>query len=272
MTRLLTQLHRTRCSPTVSFPGVAASALTLALALSVVLPPAHAGISSDSPRPGAPGIMEPPTGSLLVDYYEAFLRDRDIESFRLNVLARYTEGTLTRLLESSNPEARRSAVLALGLVGSFKVNAALARALRDSDATVRSLADNALWAVWFRADTPENNAALEQVVFLIGRQQPEKAIEQATRLIAVAPKFAEAYNQRAIAYFKLGDYQASAADCRRVLERNPYHIGALGGLAQCQLRLDQRQDALKTLRRALKLQPFSEGLREVVASLEAEDR
>jgi tetratricopeptide (TPR) repeat protein len=216
--------------------------------------------------------MEPPTGSLLVDYYEAFLRDRDIESFRLNVLARYTEGTLTRLLESSNPEARRSAVLALGLVGSFKVNAALARALRDSDATVRSLADNALWAVWFRADTPENNAALEQVVFLIGRQQPEKAIEQATRLIAVAPKFAEAYNQRAIAYFKLGDYQASAADCRRVLERNPYHIGALGGLAQCQLRLDQRQDALKTLRRALKLQPFSEGLREVVASLEAEDR
>jgi tetratricopeptide (TPR) repeat protein len=89
-------------------------------------------------------------------------------------------------------------------------------------------------------------------------------------LIGRAANFAEAYNQRAIAYFVQGQFQESADDCERVLERNPYHFGALGGLAQCQLALGRRPEALKTLRRALRLQPYSEGLRDLVASLEAE--
>jgi tetratricopeptide (TPR) repeat protein len=91
-------------------------------------------------------------------------------------------------------------------------------------------------------------------------------------LIGQASNFAEAYNQRAIAHFVQGHFQESAADCERVLERNPYHFGALGGLAQCQLALGQRPEALKTLRRALRLQPYSEGLRELVATLEAEGK
>jgi tetratricopeptide (TPR) repeat protein len=215
-------------------------------------------------------MSDPQTGSLLVDYYESFLRDQDIDRFRQLVAARYTEGTLCRLVESGSTPSRRAAVLALGLFGSFETNAALARALRDSDLTVRRLATDALWAVWFRADTPENNKTLEQVSNLIGQQRLEDAVEQATQLIARSPRFAEAYNQRAIAYFAQRRYDESAADCRRTLERNPYHFGALSGLAQCQLRLGQPREALKTFRRALRLQPYSEGLREVVSALEAE--
>jgi len=104
---------------------------------------------------------------------------------------------------------------------------------------------------------------------LIGQERPEEAIRLATRLITRAPQFAEAYNQRAIAHFLLGHFQESAEDCERVLEHNPYHIGALGGLAKCQLQLEKRQAALTTLRRALRLQPFSQGLRQAIANLEA---
>jgi tetratricopeptide (TPR) repeat protein len=213
---------------------------------------------------------QPESGSLLVDYYENFLRDHDIEGFRQHVSARYTEGTLARLITSGNLAARRASVLALGMFGTFESNAVVARALRDGDPMVRDLADNALWAIWFRADTPENNAMLEQVRLLIRHERTEDAIKLATRLIGRAPNFAEAYNQRAIAHFLLGHFEGSAEDCRRVLEHNPYHFGALGGLAQCQLRLDQRREALKTLRRALRLQPYSQGLREFVSSLESE--
>jgi len=212
-------------------------------------------------------MLEPHTGSLLIDYYETFLRDQDVDSFRQHVSARYTEGTLGRLLETGTTQARRGAVLSLGLFGSFESNAVVARALRDSDPTVRSLADNALWAIWFRADTPENNEALERVRELISRRRIEQAVEAATQLIARAPRFAEAYNQRAIALFLQQNHEESAADCRRVLERNPYHFGALSGLGQCQLRLGQRRDALNTFRRALKLQPFNEGLRQFVSAL-----
>jgi tetratricopeptide (TPR) repeat protein len=236
-----------------------------------VLRAASDGFSSKALRPGVPSMPDPPAASLLVDYYESFLRDQDIEAFENRVLARYTEGTLARAVQMGDIQTRRAAVLALGLVGGYEVNEVVGRALRDQDPAVRSLADNALWAIWFRADSPENNATLEKVRALINRQRPDLAIELATRLIARAPRFAEAFNQRAIALFTLGQFEESAADCRRVLELNPYHFGALGGLGQCYLRLNRRTEALKTYRRALKLQPYSEGLREFVATLEAEE-
>jgi tetratricopeptide (TPR) repeat protein len=214
-------------------------------------------------------MLEPHTGSLLVDYYETFLRDHDINAFRQHVSARYMEGTLARLIESPNVQARRAAVLALGLFGSFEVNAAVAKAMRDSDPTVRDLADNALWAIWFRADTPENNATVATVSRLISQHRFEEAIDLATRLIARSPRFAEAYNQRAIAQYNLGRYKESAEDCRLVVDRNPYHVGALMGLAKCQRHLGQRETVIETLRRVAKLQPYNENVREWLTALEA---
>lgn len=251
-------------------PRALALALVLTLPLAASASMATAGVSSVSPRIGVPGMLEPHTGSLLVTYYETFLRDQDIEHYRQLVSTRYTEGTLCRLIESGSTQARRAAVLALGLFGSYETNASVARALRDPDLTVRRMAGDALWAIWFRADTAENNRTLEQVSSLISQQRLDQAIELATQLLARAPRFAEAYNQRAIAHFGQRDFEASAADCRRVLELNPYHFGALAGLAKCELQLGRPGEALKIYRRALKLEPYSGDLREVISILEAE--
>ena len=251
-------------------PAALATALVAALAMAGALAPGRADASTDYTRHGAPPMSEPDAVPLLVCYFDGYLRDQDIEKFRLDVAARYTEGSLARLARSPSSKSRRAAVLALGLLGSFEANAAVARSLRDPDATVRNLANSALWAIWFRADSPENNATLEEVHDLINRRKFADAEDLATRLIDRAPKFAEAHNQRAIARFLRGRFAESLADCRRTLELNPYHIGALGGLGQCYLRLDRRDDALATYKRALKLQPFSEGLRETVAALEAD--
>jgi len=215
-------------------------------------------------------MAEPRTSCLLVDYYETFLQDQDLESFQRHVGARYSEATLGRLLLNGDTRSRRAAVLALGLVGTYTMNEVVAHALRDSDPTVRRLADGALWSIWYRADTPENNTQLEKVRELLAARRVDDAHAAVSRLIARAPRFAEAYNQRAIALFLMGRFDESAADCRRVLELNPYHFGALSGLAQCYLSLNRRTEALKTFRRALKLQPHSEGLREAVQSLESE--
>ena len=162
-------------------------------------------------------------------------------------------------------------MLALGLFGGFGSNAAVARGLQDPDPTVRTLADNALWAIWFRADTAENNEALERVRSLINRGRFEIAIEQADALIVRAPTFAEAYNQRAIAHFFQGRFAESVEDCRKTLDRNPYHTGALAGMGQCLIRLGRRDEAIQTFRQALKIQPFNESLRATIANLEAGD-
>jgi tetratricopeptide (TPR) repeat protein len=248
------------------------SAQGLTLFLLLALAPDLALASQASPRIGAPSMLQPHTGSLLVDYYEAFLRDQDPEAFRRNVSSRYNEGTLARLLQAGEPQARRASVFALGMFGGFGSNAAVARGLRDSDPTVRTLADNALWAIWFRADNAENNRALERVATLVNLRRLRDAIDEADLLIARSPGFAEAYNQRAIAHFFQGRFAESVEDCKLVLERNPYHTGALAGMGQGLLQLGRRDEAIKTFRRALKIQPYNNSLRETIAELEAGDR
>jgi len=202
---------------------------------------ARAGFCSDTRglATGVSGMSDECGGSLLVDYFRAFLKDQDVETFKSRVAARYTEGTLGRVLAGSGTvTARRAAVFSLGLLGSFEgSNPALGRALADSDPVARAMAEDALWAIWFRADSPENNEILDRVRVLIGREQFKEAEALATRLIANAPNFAEAYNQRAFAYFLEGRLPESAADCQRVLTRNPFHIGAIEGLAKCELGL-----------------------------------
>jgi tetratricopeptide (TPR) repeat protein len=228
------------------------------------------GSETASAGMGASSMSEAQSGSLLVEYFKELVKKRNVDEFRERVSARYTEGTLSRILIGS-PEvsARRAAVLSLGMLGTFEQsNAVLGKALRDQDVGVRTAAEDALWAIWFRADTPEHNRRLEQVRQLIGREQLEQAETLVKRLIADAPNFAEAYNQRAFILFLLGRFAESAEECQRVLARNPYHIGAIEGLAKCQLSLNRPRDALKSLRRALKLRPHNTALGTSIHELE----
>jgi tetratricopeptide (TPR) repeat protein len=238
------------------------------LELDLAKPRAWGGVSR--PSIADPSRWDTETESLLIDYFQALVNDRDIETFRHRVAARYTEATLCRLLSDSPViTARRAAAVSLGLLGNIqRCNAALGQALRDRDSAVRKMAEQSLWAVWFRGDTPEHNRMLQQVTFLISQGQLERAEALSTRLISLAPNFAEAYNQRAIIYFQQGRFAESAQDCQRVLNRNPYHIGAISGLAQCQFQLNRPAEGLETLRRALKLQPYDEGLRQTIKLLE----
>src|SRR5262249_49983225 len=98
-----------------------------------------------------------------------------------------------------------------------------------------------------------------------------EAAAKAAALIGKSPKFAEAYNQRAIALFFQDKFAESEAECQKVLELNPYHFGALGGLIQCQIQMGHKVEALKSCRRLLKVQPFNEQFRKVAAQLEAEE-
>src|SRR6185312_3994066 len=84
--------------------------------------------------------------------------------FRAEVKDRYTEGTLQRLLNSTDARTRRAAILALGLVGTFQSNAAVAAMLHDDDPLVQRFASDALWELWFRGGTPDQNAILQQTV------------------------------------------------------------------------------------------------------------
>jgi tetratricopeptide (TPR) repeat protein len=216
--------------------------------------------------------------ALLLEYYHKLPQPRagegraawavrmesGLEDFARRVQARYGEGTLQRLLRCPDVDARRAAVLALRLLGTMDSNEAVAAMLRDEDEGVRQLAADALWALWFRADSAAHNHELQRIL----KQSAARRLAALNALIVKAPSFAEAYNQRAIVYFSAGDYPKSIADCERVLKLNPVHFGALSGMAQCHLRLRNGRAALQAFRRVHTLFPGMEGIEETIRALE----
>jgi tetratricopeptide (TPR) repeat protein len=188
-----------------------------------------------------------------------------LEKFKKKVQARYTEGTLQRLLDGHDVSARRAAVLALGMTGTMQSNAALASRLHDDDTVTCQLAADALWSLWFRADAEANNKELRR---LMRMNDVARAFAGLNTLVKKAPQFAEAYNQRAILYFRTEDYARSIADCEKVLKLNPHHFGAQAGMAQCYMKLKKPRAALKAFRRAHQINPGLEGVEETIHFLE----
>lgn len=216
--------------------------------------------------------------AILVEFYDELPESKEDENrgakmarlkalneFRQRVAVRYNEGTLQRLLQSGDPRARRAAALALGLLGSAASGSYLAGVLRDEDREVRANAANALWSLWFRADSEENNRALQR---LMRMSNTEKMLAGLDVLIGKAPSFAEAYNQRAILFFRLEEYQKAIEDCRTVLKLNPYHFGAQSGMGQAYMKLRKPRAALRAFRNAYRMNPDLEGVRETIRALE----
>lgn len=189
-----------------------------------------------------------------------------LRAFAAAVRQHYTEGTLQRVLATADDAtARRAAVLALGLIGTTASVPATAAALHDVDTRVRRLAVDALWELWFRGGTDAQNARLQAAA-----REPDaiKARADLDDLIRAAPEFAEAHNQRAIWFFKRGDFARAVADCETVLRLNPHHFGAAAGMGQCLLKLNRPQGALRAFRQALEINPDLD-LHDVVRELEA---
>jgi tetratricopeptide (TPR) repeat protein len=188
-----------------------------------------------------------------------------MRDFRNAVQAKYTEGTLQRLLTSPQTQLRRAAALALGLLGSMQSNPMLAKALRDDDTLVRKFATDSLWEIWFRAGTHEQNLQLQHAL-----QGPDLAATVAALddLIREAPLFAEAYNQRAIAHYRRGDFNRSSVDCQMALKLNSFHFGAAAGLGQCYLRMNRLRAALRAFRQAMEINPSVENVRDTIRGLE----
>lgn len=193
-----------------------------------------------------------------------------MRDFRAAVRDRYTEGTLQRLLQSPDAQTRRAAVLALGLIGTMDSNPMLAAVLHDADPIVQRFAADALWELWFRGGTADQNWQLQQA---IAQTDAAKARAELDELIRVAPNFAEAYNQRAIWFFKRGEYTRAADDCETVLRLNPYHFGAAAGLGQCCMKIGKPRTAIRAFQTALAINPALEHLHDTIRSLqEAIDR
>lgn len=196
------------------------------------------------------------------------LERQDLRGLLELVRSRWTPQQITTLLKSCHCDARKVAALALGLVGGRCCLDPLAEQLRDPDPVVNEMAEHALWSIWFRSGNSEANCELARGARAMDRHEYDLAIGHFTRAIKLDRQFAEAYNQRAIAFYLQEDYRHSIRDCERAVELMPCHFGAWAGMGHSHFNLGHCDQALSCYRKALSINPHLQCLIEACDELE----
>jgi Flp pilus assembly protein TadD len=124
------------------------------------------------------------------------------------------------------------------------------------DAQEAQAIDQKIWTVWMTPSDPVLRVRMQEALDARVSGDPLRTLALLNRLVADYPAYAEAWNQRATLYYLVGNFEASIADCAKVLELEPRHFGALAGRALMYLQMDKRPLALRDMATALALHPF----------------
>lgn len=94
------------------------------------------------------------------------------------------------------------------------------------------------------------------------------ALDFYDQVIALAPDFAEGWNQRATLHFEMGNVRKSMSDINRVLILEPRHFGALAGMASILTAAGNDKLALEAWQRFLDIYPAERKAQEQLGELE----
>ena len=171
-------------------------------------------------------------------------------------------------LRHADAATRAEAVVWIANHGAMADAGLLHERLRDESPFVRGFAEQGLWLLWARSGDPAIDALMARGTEQMQAGQHAQAIETFTSVIKTKPDFAEAWNRRATVYYLAGLFEESIADCGEVLRRNPLHFGALSGMGEIHLQLEQYDEALRWYRRALEVNPNMTGVELNIKAIE----
>ncbi|MGH7214182.1 MAG: tetratricopeptide repeat protein [Tepidisphaeraceae bacterium] len=195
------------------------------------------------------------------------LERRDLAGLLDLLKDNWSPAQIVALLSGPHQDARKIAALSLSLVGGNCCIEDLSRVLRDKDRVVNEMAEHALWSIWLRLGSCEANREVCRGTHALGRRDFDCAIQHFNRAIKHDPSFAEAYNQRAIAYYLTERYEESIKDCLRTVKRLPGHFGAWAGMGHCHAHLGRIDEAIEAYERALEINPHLDCLRQALREL-----
>ena len=217
-----------------------------------------------------PPLPQPIDPDAFVALVQPLLASMDLKGLMHLIKSRWTSDQLEGLLASGHTDAKKVALLAVGLVGTDCCAVRLAKFLKDPDPVVHEMAEHAMWSIWFRMGSPEANHQLARGAQALERRDVEHAITHFDRAIALSPSFPEAYNQRALAHYLAERYEPSIADGQRTVERMPVHFGAWATMGHCHAHLGRPREAVECYERALALHPHLSCIRQAVGELKGQ--
>jgi tetratricopeptide (TPR) repeat protein len=179
-----------------------------------------------------------------------------------------SRGEALEALRHADAATRAEAVVWIANLGGMADAPLLDERLRDESAFVRGYAEQGLWLLWGRSGDAGIDALMARGSEEMQAGRHAESIAVFSEVIRRKPDFAEGWNRRATARYLAGEYRASIADCDEVLKRNPRHFGALSGLGQIYLSLEEHEQALAWFRRALDVNPNMIGVELSIKGIE----
>lgn len=120
-------------------------------------------------------------------------------------------------------------------------------------------AEARIWEYWRSGAAPEHMARLRAAEDRRAEGDLAGSIALLDALVAEAPDYSEAWNQRAFSRFLAGDLTGSLDDIARTLEREPAHFGAIAGQARIHAARGEAGKAETALRRLAAIHPWMAG-------------
>ena len=118
-----------------------------------------------------------------------------------------------------------------------------------------------IWNIWLESGDQNVDALMAIGVAAMNDSDYDQAYRAFSRVVAIAPNFAEGWNKRATVLYLMGRYEDSIKDIGKTLALEPRHFGALSGLGLCNAQLDKEKEALDAFEKALAINPNMPGIK-----------
>jgi len=131
-----------------------------------------------------------------------------------------------------------------------------------------AVVEQQIWQIWVEHDNPAFAELMTAGIRYMNQNQNALALDTFTKLIAMAPEWAEAWNKRATMHWVMGNLPASEADIVETLRLEPFHFGALSGRGLVALSRNDLEAAYRAFQRVLEVYPAMDGVRDTLLQLE----
>ena len=124
--------------------------------------------------------------------------------------------------------------------------------------------------LWLQSQSDTANLLMQRVTASVMAEQYPLALSLLDRLVALAPDWAEAWNQRATTRFLTGDTDGAMADIDQVIKLEPRHFGALAGMGMILRGAGLNKSALEIFNKVLGIYPLEADIRKLTEKLTLE--
>lgn len=140
----------------------------------------------------------------------------------------------------------------------------LARARSPQESKV---IEGAIFGIWMQSGSPSIDILMSHGLDAFAMKDYDRALFYFNEVVALRPGFVEGWDKRAAIFYLKDKYAEALKDLEHVLQLEPRHFSAMGGLAVILNELGDKRGALDVYRRALKLNPYLDGAAQAEKSL-----